>query len=39
MNTKKEKHNSEPISSALNYLNSGRYVLPSFQRDYVWNMD
>lgn len=36
---KTSKHNSEPISSALNYLNSGRYVLPSFQRDYVWNMD
>ncbi len=32
---KTSKHNSEPLATALNYL-SGRYVLPSFQRDYVW---
>ena len=32
------KHNSEPLATALNYL-SGRYVLPSFQRDYVWKME
>lgn len=35
---KTSKHNSEPLATALNYL-SGRYVLPSFQRDYVWKMD
>ena len=32
------KHNSEPLATALNYL-SGRYILPSFQRDYVWKME
>lgn len=35
---KTSKHNSEPLATALNYL-SGRYVLPSFQRDYVWKME
>ena len=35
---KTSKHNSEPLATALNYL-SGRYVLPSFRRDYVWKME
>ena len=35
---KTSKHNSEPLATALNYL-SGKYVLPSFQRDYVWKME
>ena len=35
---KTSKHNAEPLATALNYL-SGRYVLPSFQRDYVWKME
>lgn len=35
---KTSKHNSEPLATALNYL-SGRYILPSFQRDYVWKME
>ena len=35
---KTSKHNSEPFATALNYL-SGRYILPSFQRDYVWKME
>ena len=35
---KTSKHNSEPLATALNNL-SGRYVLPSFQRDYVWKMN
>lgn len=35
---KTSKHNSEPLAIALNHL-SGRYVLPSFRRDYVWKME
>ncbi|MBR6963008.1 MAG: DUF262 domain-containing protein [Prevotella sp.] len=35
---KTSKHNSEPLAIALNHL-SGRYVLPSFRRDYVWTME
>lgn len=38
MATKTSKHCSEPLSNVLNYL-SGKYVLPSFQRDFVWKME
>ncbi len=38
-NKKSSKHNSEPLAEALNYLSGRRYVLPSFQRDYVWKME
>lgn len=32
MINKTSKHNSEPLLEALSYL-SGRYILPSFQRE------
>ena len=38
-NKKTSKHNSEPLVEALNYISCRRYVLPSFQRDYVWKME
>ena len=38
-NKKSSKHNSEPLAEALNYLSGRRYVLPSFQRDFVWKME
>ena len=38
MINKTSKHNSEPLLEALSYL-SGRYILPSFQRDFVWKME
>ena len=38
MGTKTSKHCSEPLFNVLNYL-SGKYVLPSFQRDFVWKME
>jgi len=38
-NKKTSKHNSEPLPQALNHVNSKKYVLPSFQRDYVWKME
>lgn len=39
MINKTSKHNSEPLSEALNHLAARRYVLPSFQRDFVWKME
>lgn len=39
VNKKTSKHNSEPLVEALNYISCRRYVLPSFQRDYVWKME
>lgn len=36
---KTSKHNSEPLFEALNQMSRRRYVLPSFQRDYVWKME
>ena len=36
---KTSKQNSEPLSKALNHLAARRYVLPSFQRDFVWKME
>ena len=39
MAKKSSKHNEESLVEALNYLNSKRYILPSFQRDYVWTME
>ena len=39
MINKTSKHNSEPLFEALNHLAARRYVLPSFQRDFVWKME
>ena len=38
-NKQSSKHNSVPLEEALNYLSSRRYVLPSFQHNYVWKME
>ena len=40
MNNKKtSKHNSEPLATGLSQIATRRYVLPSFQRDFVWKME
>ena len=36
---KTSTHKSEQLGNVLNYVQSNRYVLPSFQRDYVWKME
>ena len=36
---KTSTHKSEQLRNVLNYVQSNRYVLPSFQRDYVWKME
>lgn len=38
MAQKTSTHKSEPLQVALQYLQSN-YILPSFQRDYVWKME
>ena len=36
---KTSKHNSAPLYEALEHLQHTRFVLPSFQRDFVWKME
>ena len=39
MAKKTSTHRSEPLDDVLNRLSQRRWVLPSFQRDFVWTME